>query len=633
MIFGKYLLSFRVFQTSRQDESKGAIPKRPRNNQDTKEVEIESDTKEAKEDLESKQEQWRRKALRRRPPTPPTSSHTDDHTSDLRQRILEILSTTSNEECDRQLSRLKRELESQQESPENVPTSQQTEVAVPEDPPVGTGETQRRHRHHRRRRQQDSESSANSNDNEDRRRRRAARRAERLRRMNSSPPSSSTISNLVGSNANAGTHLATDHEDTSEGAVHCFQDEFGNWHSYTFSQTSAGVSSVGLPAGGSTNNGSSTKKAAGVSRSSSSVSINSGLTVILDNPTMVFQPKTSTSDQPKTEELSEQLQTQTSQTSQISQISQRRPSRPLELNEYIPSPTVLRIRRRRSPLHQFAENLLERTRLASTTTASTATATVTGGVPGTDYVPTVGPPTSFPLHFERMTSENANVKLVPSTLPHSPRVKKFYHFRLAKCLPKFKIHFDRLALLAMLDRNVTWLENFVSVTLAFLVGIVAAKVLDQGHYQDLCMFLFCAVTASCQYSLLKSVQPDSASPTHGFNRVIVYSRAIYFIICGGVILILENVPDLSYEMRVFKDGLYVFVLFFPLIFVLGLLPQINTCAMYVLEQIDVHIFGGNATSSLVSSIYCVFRSLLAVFILIGFAYGGLTGKPNSNEHV
>ena len=583
--------------------------------------------------MESKQEQWRRKALRRRPPTPPTtSSHAEATSSDLRQRILEILSTTSNEECDRQLSKLKRELESQQESPENIPNSEVKQTEVLSEDPSAPGSSRRR-THHRRRRQQDSESSANSNDNEDRRRRRAARRAERLRRMNSSPPSSNTtISNLVGSNSNGSatntTHLATDHEDTTEGAVHCFQDEFGNWHSYTFSQTSAGVSSVGLPAADSSSVANAGKKAtiAGVSRSSSSVSINSGLTVILDNPTMVFQPKTSNPESKTTEELSHEqpLQTQISQTSQISQISQRRPSRPLELNEYIPSPTVLRIRRRRSPLHQFAENLLERTRLASTTTSTTTTAL--GGVPGTDYVPTVGPPTSFPLHFERMTSENTNVKLVPSTLPHSPRVKKFYHFRLAKFLPKFKIHFDRLALLAMLDRNVTWLENFASVTLAFLVGIVAAKVLDQGHYADLCMFLFCAVTASCQYSLLKSVQPDSASPTHGFNRVIVYSRAIYFILCGGVILILENVPELSYEMTLFKDGLYVFVLFFPLIFVLGLLPQINTCAMYALEQIDVHIFGGNATSSLVSSIYCVFRSLLAVFILIGFAYGGLTGK-------
>ena len=76
----------------------------------------------------------------------------------------------------------------------------------------------------------------------------------------------------------------------------------------------------------------------------------------------------------------------------------------------------------------------------------------------------------------------------------------------------------------------------------------------------------------------------------------------------------------------FKKGVYIFVLCFPAIFVFGLLPQVNTCAMYVLEQIDIHIFGGNAASSLLSSIYCLCRSFLAVGILIGFAYGGLTGK-------
>ena len=39
------------------------------------------------------------------------------------------------------------------------------------------------------------------------------------------------------------THIATDHEDTTEGAVHCFQDEFGNWHSYTFGTDSSGTAS------------------------------------------------------------------------------------------------------------------------------------------------------------------------------------------------------------------------------------------------------------------------------------------------------------------------------------------------------------------------------------------------------
>ena len=35
-----------------------------------------------------------------------------------------------------------------------------------------------------------------------------------------------------------------------------------------------------------------------------------------------------------------------------------------------------------------------------------------------------------------------------------------------------------------------------------------------------------SVLCSSQYSLLKSVQPDASSPTHGFNIITVYSRQI-----------------------------------------------------------------------------------------------------------
>lgn len=31
----------------------------------------------------------------------------------------------------------------------------------------------------------------------------------------------------------------------------------------------------------------------------------------------------------------------------------------------------------------------------------------------------------------------------------------------------------------------------------------------------------------------------------------------------------------------------------PLIFTLGLLPQVNTFLQYLLEQIEIHLFGGN----------------------------------------
>ena len=33
-------------------------------------------------------------------------------------------------------------------------------------------------------------------------------------------------------------HAATAHDDTTTGATHCFQDEYGNWLTYTFGDTS-----------------------------------------------------------------------------------------------------------------------------------------------------------------------------------------------------------------------------------------------------------------------------------------------------------------------------------------------------------------------------------------------------------
>ena len=80
-----------------------------------------------------------------------------------------------------------------------------------------------------------------------------------------------------------------------------------------------------------------------------------------------------------------------------------------------------------------------------------------------------------------------------------PRTYKYYMFRLHNWLPKMKIKFDRLGLLALMDRNVTGIENFSSIFLALLVGVFSGLVLNQGYYADLTLFLFCAVTASCQY--------------------------------------------------------------------------------------------------------------------------------------
>ena len=39
----------------------------------------------------------------------------------------------------------------------------------------------------------------------------------------------------------------------------------------------------------------------------------------------------------------------------------------------------------------------------------------------------------------------------------------------------------------------------------------------------------------------------------------------------------------------------VFLLCLPATFTLGLLPQVNTFVMYVLEQVEIHVFGGTGT--------------------------------------
>lgn len=223
-----------------------------------------------------------------------------------------------------------------------------------------------------------------------------------------------------------------------------------------------------------------------------------------------------------------------------------------------------------------------------------------------------------------------------------PRTKTYYKFKVFPWT-YFKVTLDRLKLLALLDRNLTIYETVLSIFLGILVSVLGAILLYLGFYEDILAFIFCFIIASCQYSLMKSVQPDAASPTHGFNRLIAYSRPVYFCLCCFMVILLDlHVDNPKYVVFssftnvdiivAVRDFLVKFILFFPVLFSLGLFPQINTFTMYLLEQIDMHIFGGNAMSSLLASFYCVFRSVMAVFILSGVAYGGLSERKAS-QHI
>lgn len=61
----------------------------------------------------------------------------------------------------------------------------------------------------------------------------------------------------------------------------------------------------------------------------------------------------------------------------------------------------------------------------------------------------------------------------------------------------------------------------------------------------------------------------------------------------------------------------------PLIFTYGLLPQIDTFLTYFLEQVDIHLFGGTGTFSLLSAAYTLTRNLLGVLALHGILYAAL----------
>ncbi|KAM9556582.1 pecanex-like protein 1 isoform 9-T9 [Guaruba guarouba] len=240
--------------------------------------------------------------------------------------------------------------------------------------------------------------------------------------------------------------------------------------------------------------------------------------------------------------------------------------------------------------------------------------------------------------------EQQDIDLSPDLQDHmqpqeeaAKKVKQYYRFWI---LPKLwiSINFDRLTLLALFDRNREILENVLAVILAILVAFLGSVLLIEGFFKDIWVFQFCLVIASCQYSLLKSVQPDSSSPRHGHNRIIAYSRPVYFCLCCGLIWLLDygsrSISTTRFRLYGMaftnpllllsaRDLVIVFTLCFPIVFFIGLLPQVNTFVMYLCEQLDIHVFGGNATTSLLAALYSFICSIVAVALLYGLCYGAL----------
>ncbi|KAL3321083.1 hypothetical protein Ciccas_000246 [Cichlidogyrus casuarinus] len=285
---------------------------------------------------------------------------------------------------------------------------------------------------------------------------------------------------------------------------------------------------------------------------------------------------------------------------------------------------------------------------------------------------------------------------------------------------KFKLKIDRIDLHSLFDLDETIAELILSAISAVAVSILAMQLLATRAFNHIALIGFSFVVAGTQYGLVKSVQPDAASPEHGHNRIIVYSRSLYFCLLAGLFLFCDHlVPEQTHNpgpvhldphmagffvgsqlnttrilqmlthsdsslmqidqsnpvyafllttqlhftevgisnagmmnvsrtswwwnadsycarnclltssvmnatrstlygvsINVFKLAcvckslVFYLILLIPIWHLFGLLPQANTVVIYLLEQLDMHLFGGQGTVGLRSALFSVSRSIL-----------------------
>ncbi|XP_007936701.1 pecanex-like protein 2 [Orycteropus afer afer] len=150
-----------------------------------------------------------------------------------------------------------------------------------------------------------------------------------------------------------------------------------------------------------------------------------------------------------------------------------------------------------------------------------------------------------------------------------------------------------------------------------------------------------------QLSRVTNLKLGSDTYNKGYNQIITYSRPIYFCVLCGLILLLDTGAKarhpptyVVYGLKLFspgslqsaRDHLIAFLYCFPAISLLGLFPQINTFCIHLLEQIDMLFFGGSAVSGVLSAVYSVTRSCVAAAALHALCFSAVK-EPWSTQHI
>ncbi|CAJ0573510.1 unnamed protein product, partial [Mesorhabditis spiculigera] len=444
-----------------------------------------------------------------------------------------------------------------------------------------------------------------------------------------------------------GTHIASGHEDTTQGAIHSFQDEDGNWWTYAFDENGVGTAQV-LGSGKALRDLLSTAPPPPTKR----------LEAVNESPDDTSGEE---SPHPEPEPGPSRRNTESTSKSQRQAPSGGTRSRAAsssstESQAYIagaPS-TVLHAGATYVAASRSASQPPRSIQQAQAHVLSMAAHRLRAVLNHESRDPTYErtPREETHMRLERPFYELNNrlrqlnrLDSTHSTGSSSSRFRLLSELGIAPPL-------DRLQVVALFDRPRSIYAAMLDIFLALAVSLLAAQVISKGIYHDINLFAFAFVVAGSHFSMLKSVQPDAASPIHGFNWIVAYSRPIYFCILASLLLWLHsaagvqpdderpwnwnfyNVPwNNAYILLSIRDLVATGILFLPVAFTIGWLPQINTLSLHILEQIQMHFFGGTACTSVYSALLQIAISLFTWSVLSAGTYCALTVDSKSTQTV
>ncbi|KAM3719263.1 Pecanex-like protein [Dirofilaria immitis] len=491
--------------------------------------------------------------------------------------------------------------------------------------------------------------------------------------------SSATVAALSNLTMKDGTHVALDHEDTSQGAVHSFQDEDGNWWTYVFDEHGVGTahalgssralmemiqsnsivanklealpesdsdstedSDIDVTAAANLNRGCSRAQlledvslhVADRCRALSSSSTGSS-TYIADTPSAIYHASSSA-------------------------LMSRHPSRDRQIVSFSMMAARLRNATRRRSHGNFARgnNFLEE-QAAESMPHLIHPMSNNEHQRALDEANRTSLRAGSPRILRRMPffSDISGIGTSDSSRINIRKKSHYYRIKLFRSLTGgkgIKLEMDRLSVAALFDRNSSLFSTLFDICLASVVALLTAIILSRSIYYDLYLVLFAFVVAGTHFSLLKSVQPDAASPIHGFNWLVTYSRPIYFSIMAVALLLMNNdwwnYPDATYFLKwewnfycvqnvsltsillTCQNLLSILLILLPIAFTFGLLPQVNTLTLHLLEQVEMNVFGGTASFSLLSGFIQIGKSLMAFGFLCFISKTAKRADPTGTQN-